>query len=84
MGEYGYFLELHPWVSSNNKIPTILLLILAAPLQIVGAYTKSLIQNSEEVQEELKKQLAAFDKYLKDNKKHIGGELLSVMIFNET
>ena len=34
------------------------------------------LKRDEEGKKELNKQLAAFDKYLKDNQKHIGGELL--------
>lgn len=40
---------------------------------LTSAYYKILFGN-EEGKEGLKKQLAAFEKYLKDNKKHIGGD----------
>ena len=48
-----------------------------ALLQISSAYYKS-VQGNEEGRKELKKQVAAFDKYLKEIKKFIGGELLKL------
>lgn len=48
-----------------------------ARFQINSAYYKS-IHGNEEGRKELKKQVAAFDKYLKEIKKFIGGELLKL------
>ena len=49
--------------------------VLVCSLQFITAFYKTLrAPGDDEPKEELKKQLSAFDKYLKDNKKHLGGE----------
>ena len=53
-----------------------------ALLQISSAYYKS-VQGNEEGRKELKKQVAAFDKYLKEIKKFIGGGLLKLARKNQ-
>jgi len=45
-------------------------------LQLISAFYKSAREGTEEAKEELNKQLASFEKYLKDlNTKLIGGKL---------